>query len=189
MERVLLKIRYIQLSCWWLAVASIIEFVSCFPGPKYLSSFVFLSAVCIPWVELITVEKPFLSAALLNSVALEAAESDTEETVGLSTSSLLLDNFRKSVAFDCKENASVLPEPPASFLDSAGNSDLILVLGTITGMTSDLLKVGRLAVELILVELLFRVVALGTAAELAAIVFGLEFKLILWGVPGTFPVA
>lgn len=156
-----------------MATGSGIEVISCFPDPMHLSSFAFFSED-IPWVELVTRGKIFLSETL-NSAPLEAVDSVSTGTVGLSTSSLTAGNLRNSAAFACKENGIVLPAKPTSFLDSAATS----VLGTITGTTSDLLKVGTLAVEWALAEFLFMAVVLGTAVELGGIVFGLELKLIL----------
>ena len=140
-------------------------------------------------MELTEAGKLFLSAKLLNSLPLDAADSVRGEGRGLSTSSLLFENLRTSAAFDCKGNGIVLPATPTSFLESATGSDLKLVLGTITGIISDLLTSGTLAVVWDFKEVLFWAVVLRTVVEPPVTVFGPEFKLILWGVLGALPVA
>jgi hypothetical protein len=94
-------------------------------------------------------------------------------------SSLLFENFRKSVVFDCKENGIVLAAIPIAFLETATCSDMELVLGTITGMTSALFKTGTLAAERIFVELLFGAAPLETVRGPVIVVFNPVFKFTL----------
>jgi hypothetical protein len=94
-------------------------------------------------------------------------------------SSLLFENFRKSVVFDCKENGIVLAAIPIAFLETATCSDMELVLGTITGMTSALFKTGTLAAERTFVELLFEAAAPGTVIGPVIVVFNPVLKFTL----------
>lgn len=71
----------------------------------------------------------------------------------------------------------VLPAIPNSFLDSAAGSNLELVLGTITGMKSDLLRIGTLAAEADFEGFFFKAATLGSDAEPAKFVFGPVLKL------------
>jgi hypothetical protein len=101
------------------------------------------------------------------------------EVVGWSMSSLLFENFRKSVVFKCKENGIVLAAISISFLEPATCSDLELVLGTITGITSALFKTGTLTAEWTFIELLFGAAVLGTVIGPVMVAFNPVFKLAL----------
>lgn len=105
--------------------------------------------------------------------------SNCDTAFGLPRSSLKVENLRESETFVCNDCCIALVAT-TPFLGSDTCSILSLFLGTIMGMTSDLLTMEELAAaDWALAEFLFRPVVLGNAVVLIGGAFAPTLRFIL----------
>lgn len=104
--------------------------------------------------------------------------SNCDTAFGFPRSSLKVGNLRESETFVCNDCCIALVATP-SFLGSDTCSIRSLFLGTIMGMTSDLLTMEELAADWALAEFLFRPVVLGNAVVLIGGAFAPTLRFIL----------